>query len=72
MWMPAREEAEEMYAVYLRARHGRSACQYARKTADKFYKKGDLEGHAVWSRVADAVERGGEKGARAEAGPPLL
>ena len=71
MWMPTREEGVEIYAVYLRARHGRSACQFARKTADKLYKKGDLEGHAVWNRVADAVERSAED-ARAEAGPPLL
>jgi hypothetical protein len=72
MWMPTREEGVEIYAVYLRARHGRSACQYARKTADKLYKKGDIEGHAVWNRVADAIESGAEKAATAEAVPPLL
>jgi hypothetical protein len=38
-------------------RHGKSAHYYARKTADKLQRNGDLEGYMAWSRVADAVER---------------
>jgi len=57
MWMPTEEDAVEMYANYLSARHGRSAHQYARKIAHKLHKKGDIEGHMAWTRVADIVER---------------
>lgn len=57
MWMPTHDEAVEIYADYLTGRHGRSAYQYARKTADKLHRNGDLAGYAAWNRVADAVER---------------
>ena len=57
MWMPKKDEAVEIYARYLTGRHGKSAHSYARKTADKLQRNGDLEGYMAWSRVADAVER---------------
>jgi len=56
-WMPTNDEAIEMYATYLTARHGRSAHRYARKTADKLHRNGDFDGYKAWSRVADAIER---------------
>jgi len=56
-WMPTKDEAVEMYASYLTARHGRSAHRYARKTADKLHRNGDFDGYKVWSRVSDAIER---------------
>ena len=37
--------------------HGAAASRVARETAAKFQFKGDTEGHVVWGRVADAVER---------------
>jgi len=64
--MPKQDEAVEIYANYLTGRHGKSACQYARKTADKLHRNGDLMGHAVWSRVADAVERNARKNTKVE------
>ena len=57
MWMPTMDEAVEMYASYLAARHGRSAHGYARKTARKLHNNGDFDGYKAWSRVADAIER---------------
>jgi hypothetical protein len=57
MWMPKEDDAVEIYARYLMGRHGKSAHYYARKTADKLQRNGDLEGSMAWSRVADAVER---------------
>jgi hypothetical protein len=57
MWMPTNDEAIEMYANYLTARHGRSAHRYARKTADKLQRNSDFDGYKAWSRVADAIER---------------
>ena len=51
------DDAVEIYARYLMGRHGKSAHHYARKTADKLKREGDLEGYSAWSRVADAVER---------------
>ena len=57
MWIPTQDDPVEMYARYLMGRHGRSAHHYARKTADKLRRNGDLDGHTTWSRLADAVER---------------
>jgi hypothetical protein len=57
MWIPTQDEAVVMYARFLTARHGGAASQIARQTADKLQTKGDFEGHAVWNRVADVVER---------------
>ena len=57
MWLPTQEDAVEIYARYLTGRHGRSAHHYARKTADKLQRKGDLEGYSTWNSVANAVER---------------
>jgi len=56
MWVPTQDEAVEMYARYLAARHGKAAGRYARKTAERLQAKGDFSGCAIWSRVADAVE----------------
>ena len=70
MWAPKQDEGVETYADYLTGRHGRLAYQYALKTADKLQKKGDLEGHAVWNRVANAVERKGENSIKAESAMP--
>ena len=61
MWMPTQDDAVEIYADYLTGRHGRSALLYARKIADKLQKNGDLEGHASWNRVAEAIERKARK-----------
>jgi len=47
-------EAIEMYARFLKARHGVAAA--AREKAEALKLRGDIEGHVVWSRVADAVE----------------
>ena len=71
MWMPTQDEAVEMYADYLTGRHGRSAYRYARKTADKLHKNGDPAGHAVWNRVADAVERKAGKCVKLEIVTPV-
>jgi hypothetical protein len=56
MWMITQDEAVEMYARFLAARHGGSAGRLARKAAEKLQTEGDSEGHAIWSRVANAVE----------------
>jgi hypothetical protein len=70
MWMPVHDESVEIYADYLTSRHGRSAYRYARKTADKLHRKGDLAGHAAWNRVAVAVERRGGKNIKVETVSP--
>ncbi|MGB6820186.1 MAG: hypothetical protein WBE29_25015 [Pseudolabrys sp.] len=61
MWVPTQDEAVEMYARFLAARHGLAADRLARKTADSLQAKGDFEGYAIWARVADATERGPAK-----------
>jgi len=47
MWMPTQDDAVEIYARYLMGRHGKSAHRYARKTADKLKREGDLEGYSL-------------------------
>ena len=66
MWMPTQNEAVEMYARFLSARHGKAAGKYARKTADRLLAKGDIPGHMIWNRVADTVESDKAKGAIGE------
>jgi hypothetical protein len=51
MWVPTQEEAIEMYARFLVARHGRAAIRYARKAAGRLCTEGDSAGHAIWNRV---------------------
>jgi len=67
MWIPTEDEAVEMYACFLIARHGRVAGQYARRTADRLRSRGDLAGCAIWNRVANAVEQGAANKDHAEA-----
>ena len=56
MWFPSQDEAVEMFARFLTARHNNAAGRYARKIADTLLKKGDAQGCAIWNRVADVVE----------------
>jgi hypothetical protein len=57
MWIPTQDEAVEMYARFLAARHGGAAARLARKTAENFQTTGDSDGHTICSHVANAVER---------------
>ena len=57
MWLPTQEEAVDMYARFLTARHGKAAARYARKRADQLLANGDFAGHVIWNRVADVVDR---------------
>ena len=66
MWIPTQDEAVEMYASFLVARHGRAAARYARKTAEKLRSRRDFQGCAIWTRVADTVERRAAKSADVE------
>ena len=56
MW-PSLEDAVEMYASLLMARHGSGASGYARKTAGSLENEGDHEGHEIWNEVADIIDR---------------
>jgi hypothetical protein len=56
MWIPTQDEAVEMYARFLAARHKGAAGRYARRNADKLLAHGDFQGYAIWNRVADAIQ----------------
>jgi hypothetical protein len=56
MW-PSLEDAVEMYASFLIARHGSGASGYARKTAGSLENEGDHEGHKICNEVADIIDR---------------
>jgi hypothetical protein len=72
MWMPTQDEAVEMYARFLLAHHGAVANQNARKTADRLQAEGDFAGHAIWNRVANAIDRRPGKSHNAESVTALL
>src|SRR5215831_279002 len=61
MWFPTEDEAVQLYARFLAARHGSAAEHHARRTAERLQAEGDHAGHAIWSRVADAVEQSKSK-----------
>jgi len=56
MWFPTRREVVEMYASFLKSRHGTAATKLARKTADALQNEGDLDGCKIWTEVADALD----------------
>ena len=56
-WIVTRDEAIEMYARYWTARHGRAGSKRARETASSLLRQGDTDGHEIWNKVADVIER---------------
>jgi hypothetical protein len=57
MWMPTKAEAVEIYAGFWSARYGMTASSSAREMATSLERKGDMEGHKIWTEVANAVDR---------------
>lgn len=57
MWVPTQSTAIETSARHDETRHRADAAERARRTAATLAEKGDHQGHAVWSQVADNVER---------------
>lgn len=51
------DEAVVMFARYCRARFGETASQKVRAKAQALHKRGDIEGHKVWNKVADEIEK---------------
>ncbi len=56
MWITS-DQAVEMFARYCRARFGPTASKKVRAKAHALRKRGDLEGHTVWSKVADEIDK---------------
>ena len=56
MWI-SRHEAVAIFARYCRARFGRSSSLHVRARAQALKRRGDIEGHQVWDRVADEIEK---------------
>jgi hypothetical protein len=52
-----KEQAIQMYARFLVARHKHVAGKVACEKATSLLSKGDLDGHKIWSEVADAADR---------------
>ena len=67
MWMPTKTEAVGMYARFWAARYGGTASRSAQKMANSLRSKGDLEGHEVWNKVADAIDHQQQKKAPSSA-----
>jgi hypothetical protein len=56
MWI-TQDEAVVMFARYCRARFGKPACEQVRAKAHALKMRGDMEGHDVWNKVADEIDR---------------
>jgi len=52
-----RDEAVAMFARYCRARFGKKAVQKVRARAKALKSRGDGEGHEIWNKVADEIEK---------------
>jgi hypothetical protein len=63
MWISS-DQAVEMFARYCRARFGKTASKTVRAKAHALHKRGDIEGHTVWSKVAEEIEKHGKPRAR--------
>ncbi len=50
------EQAIEIHAKVLRHSHGDSAPRRARDFAAQLARRGDHEGHVVWTKVAEVAE----------------
>ena len=69
MWI-TQDEAVVMFARYCRARLGKSASHRVRAKAKVLETRGDIEGHKIWTRVADELDERAKSpsSARNEAG----
>src|SRR5262249_9255937 len=50
MWFPTQNDAVEMFARFLKARHGTAASKLARKTAASLQNEGDVNGCKIWTQ----------------------
>jgi len=57
MWFPTQNDAVEMFARFLKARHGTAASKLARKTAASLQNEGDVNGCKIWTQVADSMDQ---------------
>ena len=57
MWITA-DEAVVMFARFCRARLGKAASQKVRAKAQELKRCGDTEGHDIWNKVAEEIEKG--------------
>jgi hypothetical protein len=67
MWITT-DEAVVMFARYCAARLGGAASRKARAKAKALHQRGDLQGHDVWNRVADEIDKGTKAKPRARRG----
>ena len=51
------EEAVSMFARYCRARFDKAASDQVRKKAKALKKRGDIEGHNIWNKVAEEIDK---------------
>ena len=57
MWVPTEDEAVEMFARHFEALHRSGAVMRAKEKAEFLKQTGDVEGHRVWNKVAEVVDR---------------
>lgn len=56
MWIEL-PEAVKMYARFCQVRYGEAAGKTVREKAQELQRKGDQQGHKIWSDVAQEIER---------------
>ncbi len=57
MWMPTEDEAVEMFARHLVARHRAGASPRTREKVESLTRQGDAKGYQIWNAVADTADR---------------
>jgi hypothetical protein len=63
------DEAVVMFARYCRARFGIKASEQVRAKAKKLKERGDIEGHEIWNKVAQEIEKIKKKDANSRRPP---
>jgi len=64
------DEAVVMFARYCRARLGKTASQKVRAKAQELKQRGDTDGHDIWNKVAEEIEKG-SKSRQLPTSPPV-
>ena len=56
-WLLGEHEAVDMFARHFEALHGSDAATKAKQQAESIKRSGDHEGHRIWMKVAECIQR---------------
>jgi len=56
-WLLGEHEAVDMFARHFETLHGSDAAIKAKQQAESIKRSGDHEGHRIWMKVAECIQR---------------